>query len=325
MNAVTRPALAFGLAALLALPAPAQQPPDVTVDEAERAEVIDKALAALDRSYVFPELAPRMAQHVRAREKAGEYAALTGGREFARALTAHLQEVSRDKHLRVIVGDEGSFRARTQPADGKHGIEKVERLPGNVGYLELRGFHGTTPEASAAMSAAMSSLADADVLIFDLRRNGGGSPQMVALVSSYLFDRPVHLNSLYWRERDRTDEFWTTREVAGSRFGERKPVYVLTSKRTFSGAEEFSYNLKALKRATLVGETTGGGAHPGALRRLNDRFAIFVPTGRAINPITKGNWEGTGVAPDVEVAADQALEKALELAGKLRREGATTS
>lgn len=313
------------LAALaLALPC-AAQPPDVTVDESERAEVIDKTLAALERSYVFPELAPRMAEHVRARERAGDYAAIASGREFARALTAHLQEVSRDKHLRVIVGDEGSFRARTQPADGKHGIEKVERLPGNVGYVELRGFHGTSPEASAAMSSAMSSLADADVLIVDLRRNGGGSPHMVALMSSYLFDGPVHLNSLYWRERGRTDDFWTTREVTGKRYGQAKPVYVLTSKRTFSGAEEFSYNLKVLKRATIVGETTGGGAHPGALQRLNDRFAIFVPTGRAINPITKGNWEGTGVAPDVEVAAEQALDRALELAGKPRREPATTS
>ena len=240
-------------------------------------------------------------------------------------MSDHLQAISRDKHLRVIVGDETSFRARTQPADGKHGIEKVERLPGNVGYIELRGFHGTSPEASAAASAAMSSLADADVLIVDLRRNGGGSPHMVALITSYLFDAPVHLNSLYSRERDRTDDFWTTREVVGERFGGNKPVFVLTSKRTFSGAEEFSYNLKALKRATIVGETTGGGAHPGALRRLNPRFAMFVPTGRAINPVTKTNWEGTGVAPDVEVAADQALEKALELAGKPRREGATTS
>ena len=316
MNILTRVGGLLALAAL-AWPAVAQprpEAPDVTVDEAERAEVIDQALAALDRSYVFPELATRMAADVRQRQHGGEYAALTSGREFARKVTEHLQAISRDKHLRLIVGDEGSFRARTQPADGKHGIEKVERLPGNVGYIELRGFHGTTAEASAAMSAAMSSIADADVLIVDLRRNGGGSPQMVAHMTSYLFDGPVHLNSLYWRERDRTDDFWTTTDVVGERFGGKKPVFVLTSKRTFSGAEEFSYNLKALKRATIVGETTGGGAHPGALRRLNARFAMFLPTGRAINPVTKTNWEGTGVAPDVEVAADEALEKALALA-----------
>ena len=301
-----------------ALPAAAQQPapatPDVAIDAAERAEVIDSALAALQKSYVFPDMAARMADDVRARQKAGDYDALANGREFAKALTEHLRAVSRDKHLRVFLGDESTFRARVRPADGKHGIEKVERLAGNVGYIELRGFHPPSPAASAAMSEAMSSLADTDVLIVDLRRNGGGSPHMVALMSSYLFEAPVHLNSLYSRERDRTDEFWTTKDVAGKRFGQDKPVFVLTSKYTFSGAEEFSYNLKALKRATIVGETTGGGAHPGAMRQLNPRFAMFVSTGRAINPITKGNWEGTGVAPDLDVAADQALEKALELA-----------
>jgi C-terminal processing protease CtpA/Prc len=149
-----------------------------------------------------------------------------------------------------------------------------------------------------------------------VRRNGGGSPHTVAMLSSYLFDQPTHLNSLYWRERDRTDEFWTTREVRGKRFGQGKPVYVLTSRQTFSGAEEFSYNLKALKRATLVGETTGGGAHPGGVRRVHELFTVFVPTGRAINPVTRTNWEGTGVVPDVAVPADEALHRARELAAK---------
>lgn len=122
-----------------------------------------------------------------------------------------------------------------------------------------------------------------------------------------------------WREGDRTEEFWTTKEVAGKRFGQRKPVFVLTSKRTFSGAEEFSYSLKSLQRATIVGETTGGGAHPGGPQRINEHFSVWVPAGRAINPITKANWEGTGVVPDVAVPADKALERALELAAKAVR------
>src|SRR5215203_3714037 len=117
---------------------------------------------------------------------------------------------------------------------------------------------------------------------------------------------PVHLNDLYWREGNRTEEFWTKKEVAGKRYL-NKDVYVLTSKRTFSGAEEFTYNLKNLKRATIVGETTGGGAHPGGGFRISEHFGMFVPTGRAISPITKTNWEGTGVTPDISVAADQAF------------------
>jgi C-terminal processing protease CtpA/Prc len=144
---------------------------------------------------------------------------------------------------------------------------------------------------------------------------------MVALICSYLFPghERVHLNDLYWREGDRTEQFYTLPYVPGRRYLD-KEVYVLTSKRTFSGAEEFTYNLKNLKRATIVGEATGGGAHPGGTRRVTDHFAVWVPGGRAINPITKTNWEGTGVTPDVAVPADQALATAHLMALKRLKE-----
>ena len=194
------------------------------------------------------------------------------------------------------------------------GFEKIERLQGNIGYIDLRGF--SDPEAGVeTVAAAMNFIGNTDALIFDLRQNGGGSPEMVALICSYLFgEKPVHLNSLYWRKGDKTDEFWTKASVAGKRYGETKDVYVLTSNRTFSGAEEFSYNLKNLKRATIIGETTGGGAHPGGMYRINDHFGAFVPIGRAISPITKTNWEGTGVEPDVKVPKELALKTAYLMA-----------
>ena len=324
------------LAAAVAVPAAAQptpaNQPDMTIDQAVRTQVIDATLAAIDKSYVFPDVAQRIAASIRGRSQAGEYNGLASAKDFARTLTEHLQEVSRDKHLRV------TYSAQALPPQGaggptpeqvakraeflksmNYGFEKSEKLPGNIGYLDLRSFQATGPEAEAAADAAMSQLADADALIVDLRRNGGGSPHMVAHVSSYLFDKRTHLNSLYWREADRTDEFWTKQDVAGKRFGQDKPIYVLTSKRTFSGAEEFTYNLKNLKRATIIGETTGGGAHPGGVRRVHDNFAVFVPSGRAISPITKTNWEGTGVTPDIEVPADQALDKAKELAAARKK------
>ncbi|HEV2704640.1 MAG TPA: S41 family peptidase [Pyrinomonadaceae bacterium] len=179
-----------------------------------------------------------------------------------------------------------------------------------MGYVDLRGFMEANEESAQTVAAAMNFLNNTEAIIFDLRKNGGGQPQMVALISSYLFgEQPVHLNSLYWRKDNRTEEFWTLKEVAGKRYG-NKDVYILTSNRTFSAAEEFTYNLKNLKRATVIGETTGGGAHPGGGVKLSRNFAMFVPTGRAINPITKTNWEGTGVKPDVEVPADQALKTA---------------
>lgn len=297
--------------------------PDMTIDAATRAAVIDGGLKRLNDSYVFPDIAKKMEQAIRDRMVRKEYDQITSAKAFAEIFTKHLQEVSHDKHLRVRYSHEpipvrqnrqeptAEERERFRLGNmwGNFGFEKVERLEGNVGYLSLRGFNDPNG-AEETIAAAMNFLGNTDALIIDLRRNGGGSPAMVALISSYLFgEKPVHLNSLYWREGNRTDDFWTKEKVLGKRFAD-KDVYVLTSNRTFSAAEEFSYNLKNLKRATIVGEVTGGGANPGGMFRITEHFGVFVPTGRAINPISKTNWEGTGVKPDVEVPADHALKTA---------------
>ena len=186
-------------------------------------------------------------------------------------------------------------------------------MQGNIGYIDLRGF--MDPQAGAeTVAAAMGFLANTDVLIFDLRQNGGGDPNMIALISSYLFgDKPVHLNDMYFREGNRTEEFWTKPDTVKRHFGD-KEIYVLTSNRTFSGAEEFANNMKVLKRATLIGETTGGGANPGGVVRLNEHFGAFIPVGRAVNPITKTNWEGVGVEPDIKAPKEQALKIAYVMA-----------
>ncbi|HWA07710.1 MAG TPA: S41 family peptidase, partial [Ignavibacteria bacterium] len=182
-----------------------------------------------------------------------------------------------------------------------------------IGYVDFRNF--ASPDYSKeTVASVMKFLENTDAIIFDLRLNGGGDPAGVQLICSYLFsETPVHLNDLYYRPTDETKEYWTLRKIDGKRMPD-VPVYVLTSKFTFSGAEEFSYNLKNLKRATIVGETTGGGAHPGGVKAINSGFAIFVPTGRAISPITKTNWEGVGVAPDVNIKSELALEQAQILA-----------
>jgi C-terminal processing protease CtpA/Prc len=160
----------------------------------------------------------------------------------------------------------------------------------------------------------MSNVADADALIIDLRANHGGDPSTVALVASYLFDdQPVHLNDVI--EHDSTMRmFWTEPTVARKRFGGKKPVYVLTSGETFSGGEELAYDLQSLHRATLVGETTGGGANLTGAHTLDDWFVIGVPWARPINPVTKTNWEGVGVRPDVATKATEAMDEALRRA-----------
>ena len=308
----------------------AQQPapgPDLTVDAATRTAVIDLMMKELNETYVFPETAKKMENDIRSRLAANEYGSITSARAFAEKLTADLQSVSKDKHLRVRFSYDvlPSRQDRREPTEAEieqskwmnkrvnYGFSKVERLDGNIGYIDLRGFNDHEAGAET-VAAAMSFLQNTDALIFDLRQNGGGNPGMIALISSYLFgDKPVHLNDLYWRKENKTDEFWTKPESAKIKFT-NKDIYVLTSNYTFSGAEEFSYNLKNLKRATIVGETTGGGAHPGGMVRLADHFGVFIPVGRAINPISKTNWEGTGVEPDIKMPKEQALKTAYLLA-----------
>jgi len=165
------------------------------------------------------------------------------------------------------------------------GFDKVEILSGNIGYVKFNMFADPSV-CGPTVVAAMNFLSHVDAIIFDLRENGGGDPKMVAFISSYLFDKPTHLNDLYDRKKDETTQYWTLPYVPGTRLADT-PAFVLTSKSTFSGAEEFTYNLKNLKRATIVGETTGGGAHPVAGHRIDDHFSIAVPFARASTPFQR--------------------------------------
>jgi len=276
----------FGLVALFAFAScmltgfaqrPADDQPDMKIDAATRTQVIETLVKNLNDSYVFPDVAKQMGEAVRGRLQKGEYDQMTGAAAFAKALTEHLQAVSHDKHLRVRYSNEAipaqsSNRREPSPEERQnmlryygtvnYGFEKIERMAGNIGYLDLRGF-AVADMAGDTLAAAMNFVGNTEALIIDLRQNGGGDPAMVTLLCSYLFGQePVHINDLYWREGNRTEEFWTKKSVPGKRY-EGKDVYVLTSNRTFSGGEEFAYDMKNLKRATLVGETTGGGANPG--------------------------------------------------------------
>ena len=296
------------------------------IDAPTRAHVIDAAIAKLDEFYVYPEIAKKMGLAVRARAKRGEYDSVTDGNDFAKLLTEHFRDVSHDKHLSVSFtplrwpeesaapSPDAVARYRVAMQQSNCGFEKAEHLSGNVGYLKFNGF--ADPEVCGATAiAAMNFLANVDAIIFDLRENHGGDPKMVALISTYLFAKQTHLNDLWERKSGETQQYWTLPYVPGKLLAS-VPAYVLTSHGTFSGGEEFTNNLKVLKRATIVGEVTGGGAHPVTGHRIGDRFTIGVPFARAINPITKTNWEGVGVEPDVKVPAADALTTAEALAAK---------
>ena len=292
---------------------------------------IDSIGNQLKANYIFPEVADKMVAALESNLKKGNYKSITDAQEFANRLTEDLQSISHDKHLRVmynperiaeqekVVTAEDSIKYLNEYISSMQrsnfGFNKVEILEGNIGYLDLRSFSDTEYAGETAV-AAMNFLSNTDAIIIDLRQNGGGSPAMIQLITSYLYGaEPVHLNNFYWRPTDTHTQTWTLPYVSGKRNPDAD-VYILTSSRTFSAAEEFCYNLKNLERATLIGETTGGGAHPGGSRAVTDQFMIWLPTGRAINPITNTNWEGVGVVPHIEVKADEALEvakiKALE-------------
>ena len=295
------------------------------IDAATRAKVIDGAVTELNDTYVFPETAKKMEEAVRAHQQKGDYDAISDGDDFAKRLTDDFQATSHDRHLHVMFSPAALPDFDNQKPDPKReaeerkqmerlncGFKKAEILEGDIGYLKL-DFFADPGICGPTVVAAMNFLANVDAAIFDLRENGGGDPKMVAFVSSYLFAERTHLNDLWTRKGDVTEQYWTETYVLGKRL-DGKPAFVLTSKSTSSGGEEFTNNLKVLKRAMIVGETTGGGAHPVRSHQITEHFGIGVPFARAINPVTHTDWEGTGVEPDVKVDAPQALEVAIKLA-----------
>lgn len=296
---------------------------NVALDAAERTNVIDGVDADLKEYYVEPTVAQEMADSLKAHEARGDYSGISDGDAFAAQLTKDLQEVSHDKHLRVDFSPfkmpprtkptpEDEARFHQQMEHDNCGFDEVEILPNNIGYVKFDGFMDAS-FCGPTVVAAMGFVAHTDAIIFDLRQNGGGQPAMVTLIASYLFDQPTHLIDIYNRKENSTTQNWTLSYLPGPRLT-KQPVFVLTSKRTFSGAEEFAFDLKNQKRATIVGETTGGGAHPVSGHVVADYFMVDVPFAKSLDPVTNTNWEGIGVEPDVKVPAADALATAEKLA-----------
>lgn len=295
------------------------------VTDADRKQVLEAIIAHLETEYVDPDVGRRVASKLRDRSVQELLRNAGDGAAVAAALRDKLRAATGDGHLNVeysekeLPSDQAAADAEFSEQEmeryyGAHlnfGVRKAERLENNIGLLDLAVF----PPASMGgdtIAAAMQVIAHTDALIIDLRRNGGGM-DTVALVASYLFDTQQPLSGVYHRPSGKTTQSFTLPYVPGAKFGATKPVYVLTSKRTFSAAEALTYDLQVLKRATIVGEPSGGGAHPFTYKRIHPHFVLWSVVEKSVNPITGKNWQGVGVQPDVVVDQAQALDKALAL------------
>ncbi|MFJ4648626.1 S41 family peptidase [Streptomyces bobili] len=284
--------------------------------------VIDETARLLTEHYVFPEIAEQLTGLLQRRLTEGAYD-VDDTEELARLVTTDLQSVNGDRHLRLkhhaapVSTKRGAATLDAMRRDfdtSLGGAPRVQLLDGGVALVELAPMLFPLEWAAEPLSAALTLASRAQALIVDLRANRGGDPDTVAFVCSYLLDERTHLNTMHWRDGERSEQSWSLPYVPGARFGGSKPLYVLSSDSTFSAAEELAYDLQQLGRAVVVGEPTRGGAHPCQGWTLHPHLEATVPVGRAINPVSGTNWEGTGVQPDIPCAAADALDHAHALA-----------
>jgi hypothetical protein len=307
--------------------------PKLVVDKAMRGEAIDALVAKLNDHYVFPEKAKQIETLLRQRQREGKYDAITDGEQLAKQLEVDIGGVVHDQHLGIESSVEpvppddalgplpatlaeweqhSNIALRMFRHISRLGVEKVDHLSPKVGYLEISEFPPSFLVAER-YAAAVDQLADTDGLIVDLRDNGGGSPQTVALLISYFLDQRTRLNDIWDRDTGISTQQWTQDKLDGNRYGGKKPMVILVGPHTMSAGEDFAYTMQALKRATVIGEHTWGGAHPSRPYRLSEHFVALIPNQRAISPITHTNWEGSGVIPDIAATPDKALAMAKDL------------
>jgi hypothetical protein len=301
---------------------------------AEITGIVTEAGRLTRELYVFPEVGERLADLLADRLAEGRYHRATDPETLGRLVTEDLQSVNQDRHLRlkyhrdeVPATEDGALLAELhREADlSLGGVPLVERLGGGVARLKLAPIIFPLDLGAEPLIAGFTLVARAEALILDLRECVGGHPEAVAHLSGYLLDEPTHLTTLYDRQDGEYRQLWSPVHVAGPRFGGQKPLYVLISKATFSGAEAMAYDLQQQGRAVVVGERSGGGANPRQGFTLHPHLEATIPVSRSINPVSGTNWEGVGIAPDIQTDPAEALAVAHRAAlAEVARQGGDT-
>lgn len=274
---------------------------------------IEQVLTVLDQKYVYPEMAGKMRSFVVQQVATGAYDDVGSQQALIEKLQADLRAVSRDGHISLHLAkgviDRTDHRRRAKQSELEVHSSVIDATNDRkIGYLRFDKFSGD-PQTKSRIVNAMKALAASDAMIIDLRNNIGGDPNLVSFFSSYFVDP----KTLLWSILDRNGE--SVIEAISVDLGQRYhgDVCILIANKTYSAAEAFTYTLKHLGRACVVGgESSGGGAHLVDMERVNDDIDIRIPVVRAHNPITNTNWEGVGVKPTLDVDPSQAESAAIE-------------
>lgn len=293
----------------------------VKLTSAVRNEVVNAISKRLNDHYVYADTAAKMSAYITQKLKEGKYNSITGPVVFAEQLLADLRSVYADGHLLIrydsrpenlavmISGQNNNEDPNRAIKEANFGFQKVEVLPGNIGYISMLSFRSDPVYGMETMKSSLRFVQYTNAIIIDLRSNGGGSQETATMLMGFFFDKKILVERFYNRYTKESTEYWTKPDSSFRDFW-TKPIYILTSHKSFSAAEMFTYDMKTLKRATIVGETTGGGAHGQFEADVTNGFMMQVPYWTSINPVTKTNWEKVGVEPDLKTSENDALEAA---------------
>ena len=291
----------------------------------ERNMVISLLAESIREHYVIEEKANDMAALIIRHRKWGKYNWIFTSEQLWKAVMKDLKSVCNDEHLLFIsspdmvayaknrianIDTENEADRKTSEEDN-HGVKEAKMITEDIGYLQLTRFANIL-YVTETLVEAMKTVENASSLIIDLRYNNGGIMEMAQFLFSYFVDESdsVLMNTEYIRHKDQRNDFWSLKYIPGKRLIGCE-VYILTSGYTFSAAEGFAYSMKHHKMATIVGETTKGGAHSVDWKIIGKHYVLRVPVGRIIHPVTGANWESVGVQPNIEVDCSMALNEAL--------------